>query len=179
MTKALNLLTSLASKSDLTTPTSTQKYPLGLEIKVQEQTTDGTQGVQNTYIYVKAHAALTAYQPYVINYTGTAAGEVTTGAPATMAAPGTHVLVPQVAFTSGYYGFVLKGGIGKVLMTAETYAVGDALQVLNTGTALVVDGSTGSAVISLNTCAFCREAGTTAVARDVLLLDRQAVVAAS
>ncbi len=165
----------LGNIGDLTTPTSTAQYPLGL-VKVFKDTTNNTIA---KYIYVKAHAALTAYQPYVLDPTGTAGADFTTLAPATIAAPGAQVVIPQVAFTSGYFGFVLLAGVGKVLMTAETYAVGDALQLLNTGTALVVDGTTGSTVTSVNTSAVCMEAGSTAVARACILLEGKAVVAAS
>jgi hypothetical protein len=87
--------------------------------------------------------------------------------------------VLSLAFTDDYYGFVLLKGTGHVLMTAETYAVGDQLQILNTGTALVVDGSTGSTAYSVNSCGLCKEAGSTAAARDVYLYGIHAVVATS
>lgn len=160
---------------DLTTPTSTAQYPLGF-VKTFK---DNTNNIVAEYIYVKSHTTLTAYQPYILDVDGTAGAQYMTIAPATIAAPGVQVVIPQVAFTSGYFGFVLLSGLGKVLMTSETYAIGDALQILNTGTALVVDGSTGSTVTSVNTCAVCAEAGTTAVARSVMLWKRQAVVAAT
>lgn len=162
-------------ENDLITPTSTQKYPLGTIL----ETIDKDKKAVAKYIYVKSHGALTAYQPYVLNYTGTAGSEVKTAAPATLAAPGQKVVIPQVAFTSGYYGFVLFEGDGKVLMTAQTYAVGDALQVLNAGTALVVDGTSGSTTVGINTSAICKEAGSTAVARDSYLLPFKAVTAAT
>jgi hypothetical protein len=175
MSQSLQTRFALGSINDLITPTSTQDYPLGEVIKVYDDDTK----VVSEYIYVKSHGALTQYQPYVLDYDGTDAYEVITKAPATLAAPGAKVVVPQVAFTSGYYGWALKKGEGKVLMTAETYAVDDHLQILNTGAALVVDGTTGSTAFSVNTCAVCKEAGTTAVARDCYLIDRQAVVAAT
>jgi len=173
--KALETRIALGNISDLTTPTSTQEYKLGLVVSVEDSDTK----IINQYMYVKAHTALTAYQPYVLNYGSTAGAEFVTAAPATLAAPGSLVVVPQVAFTADYYGFVLIKGNGKVLMTAETYAVGDFLQILNTGTALVVDGTTGSTVRLVNSCAVCKEAGTTAVARNVFLLGISAVVAGS
>jgi hypothetical protein len=160
---------------DLTTPTSLQKYPLGMVLTLE----DGSKKTVRKYVYIKAHAALTQYQPYVLDIAATEGAEVATGAPATLAAPGRKVVVPQVAFTSGYYGFVLLEGDGKVLMTAETYAVGDHLQVLNAGTALVVDGTSGATTFSVNSCAICKEAGSDAVARDFWLFERQAVVAAT
>lgn len=167
--------TSLGNISDLTTPTSTQQYQLGAEIVIAD--TDKT--AIKKYRYVKSHGALTQYQPYIVSNSSTSGSEVITAAPATLAAPGSLICVPQVAFTSGYYGFVLIEGDGKVLMTAETYAVGDALQILNTGTALVVDGTSGATTISVNTSAICKEAGSTAVARNTYLIGRPAVVAAT
>lgn len=175
MTQIIQNRNALGSILDLTTPSSTRDYPLGSVIQIFDDTTD----VVSEYIYVKSHGALTQYQPYVLDYDGTDGYEVITKAPATLAAPGASIVIPQVAFTSGYYGWALIKGQGKVLMTAETYAVDDHLQVLNTGTALVVDGTSGSTAFSVNTSAVCKEAGTTAVARDVYLIGRQAVVAAT
>jgi hypothetical protein len=162
------------NNDDITTPSSTQKYVLGLEVMVN--TGDGYPKI---YKYVKSHGALTLYQPYVLGVSSTDGSQVITEAPATLAAPGQLVVIPQVAFTSGYYGFVLKQGDGKVLMTAETYAIGDYLQVLTAGTALVVDGTTGSTVRLVNSCAICKEAGTTAVARKMYLIGEKAVTAAT
>lgn len=171
------------SEVDLATPTSTQKYPLGMIIDVTEKpapnSTETASKAVKKYIYVKSHGALTVYQPYVLTESSTAGAEVQTAAPATLAAPGQKVVVPQVAFTSGYYGFVLLEGDGKVLMTAETYAVGDFLQILNAGTALVVDGTSGATAKLVNSCAICKEAGSTAVARNFYLFRDKAVTAAT
>jgi hypothetical protein len=167
--------TSLANITDLTAPTATLNYPLGTELIVYNDTYKAIQ----RYKYIKSHGALTQYQPYVISISGTVGSEVITAAPATLAAPGILIGIPQVAFTSGYYGFVLIEGDGSVLMTAETYVVGDMLQILNTGTALVVDGTTGSTTFAVTTCGVCKEAGTTAVARKCYLYGKTAVVAAT
>ena len=168
-------LSTLGNVGDLAVPTSTQQYPLGMTVTI----VDSDYLSIKEYIYMKSHTTLTAYQPYVMTFGSTAGAEVVSIAPVTLAAPGALVVVPQVAFTSGYYGWFLMKGDGKVLMTSETYAVGDFLQVLTTGTFLVVDGSTGSTVQLVNSSAICKEAGTTAVARKCLLLGYPAVVAAS
>ena len=160
---------------DLTTPTSTQQYVLGDVLTFS----DSDYTAVKKYMYVKSHTALTAYQPYAIAYGSTAGAEVVTAAPLTIAAPGAYVCVPQVAFTSGYYGWVLIQGDGKALMTSETYIVGDMLQLVTTGTTLVVDGTSGNSPISANTCAVCKEAGSTAVARKMMLIGQMAVIAAS
>lgn len=167
---------------DLTTPTSTQLYPLGKVIEVEEKANSSSETATKAtkkYIYVKSHAALTAYQPYALGESSTAGSEVITAAPATLAAPGQKVVIPQVGFTSGYYGFVLFQGDGSVLMTAETYAVGDYLQILNAGTAMVVDGTTGSPAKTVNSTAICKEAGSTAVARACYLFGDKGVTAAT
>ena len=167
---------------DLVTPTSTQKYTLGRIVEVKEKANSSSETASlavKKYIYVKAHTGLTAFQPYVLGQGSTAGAEVVTAAPATLAAPGQQVVIPQVAFTTAYYGFALLQGSGKVLMTAETYAVGDFLQVLNAGTALVVDGTSGSPAKLVNSCAICTEAGSTAVARACYVIGEKAVTAAS
>jgi hypothetical protein len=171
----INNRIALGNIKDLTTPSSTAQYKLGTIIEVEDTTLKSIK----RYIYVKSHTSLTAYQPYIVGNSATAGSEVITAAPATLAAPGSLVCVPQVAFTSGYYGFVQIEGTATALMTAETYAVGDTLQILNTGTAFVVDGSTGSPATTVNTSAICKEAGTTAVARSIYLIGRPAVVAAT
>jgi len=175
MSNTLYARTTLGNIADLTTPSSTQKYVLGEQVLAY----DSDNKVIAKYEYVKSHGTLGINIPYVIVASSTAGSEVITAAPFTLAAPGLRVCVPQVAFTSGYYGFVLIQGIGDAIMTAETYAVGDHLQVLNAGVAMVVDGSTGSTTYSVNTCAICKEAGTTAVAKSIYLINRQAVCAAS
>ena len=166
----------LGNIGDLTTPTAAQQYNLG---DVQIYADSDKTGVKK-YMYVKAlSAGMTAYQPYVITNTGTAGAEVITLAPATLTTCGLVIGVPQVAFTASYYGWVLIEGDGKVLMISETYAVGDKLEVLNAGTAAVVDGSTGSTVTTIGTFAVCKEAGTTAVARACYMVGRPVAVQAA
>lgn len=175
MTKQIYLSSALGKIDDLTIPTATQEYPLGSVVVIEDEDSKALK----KYIYVKSHTALTQYQPYIIGVSATAGAEVITSAPATLGAPGSLICIPQVAFTSGYYGFVQIEGTANCLMTAETYAVGDYLQILNTGTALVVDGTTGSTVISENSSAICKEAGTTAEAKSVYIIGRPAVVSAT
>lgn len=175
-TYQIDNVVALANIKDLTVPTSTQgPYQLGKEISIFDTASKAVK----KYKYMKAHGALTAYVPYVVSASSTAGSEVITAAPATLGAPGSLVVVPQIDVTSGYYFFGLIEGDGKVIMTAETYAVGDTLQVLNTGVAVAVDGSTGSPAITVNTCAICKEAGSTAAARNMYLIGRLAVIAAS
>ena len=167
---------------DLTTPTATQKYTLGQVIEVKEKANSSTETASlavKKFMYVKAHTGLTAYQPYIIAFGATAGAEVVTAAPLTLLAPGSLIGVPQVAFTTAYYGFVQISGTCNILMTAQTYVVGDYLKVLTAGTAAVVDGTSGSTVITTASIGICKTAGTTAVSRSCYLLGAKAVVASA
>lgn len=148
-------------EDDLTTPTSTQnpQYLLGDTIKIADSANPTSQKV---FMYVKAHAALTAYQPYVISYAYTAGAEVVTAAPATQTSPIVTVCVPQVAFTSGYFGFVQIQGYCTLKMSAETYASGDPLEVINTGATFLVNGTSGTPLIDNKTAAICGATGSSA-----------------
>lgn len=172
MVQALTTRFALGNKLDLVTPTSAQEYKLGMIVEIATSSPQVTK-----YIYVRSHGALTQYVPYVLDFGSTSATEIVTAAPATLAAPGRQVVIPQVGFTTTYYGFVLLEGEGKAIMTAETYEDGDHLQLLTTGTELNVDGTSGSTVFTVNTCAICGETDSDAVARDIHLINRQAVVA--
>ena len=153
---------------DITVPTAASQYPLGLEVSIHVGSGD-----TRLYKYIQAHAALTQYQPYILNQTGVT---LKSGAPATGAG---KVVIPQVAFTNAFFGFVLMEGEGKVLMISETYAVGDKLEILNTGTALVVDGTSGATVDGVKSQAVCMESGTTAVSRNVYVMGFKADIAAT
>lgn len=157
-------------EADITTPTSAQKYPMGLKIQVYP---DANPANVTEYIYIGATGALTVNQPYVLTLSATG---FTQKAPATLGV-GVFVVVPQVAFTSGYFGFVACRGECEGLHGTETYAAGDYLQILNTGTTFVVDGSTGSTTQAVTSCAMVVDAGTTAVAKTIILLGNQAEVA--
>ena len=119
---------------DLTNPSSTRKYELGARYVDNSD----TNAIKKEYVYVKAHGALTQYQPYQLSVVNTAGSEVSTKAPATTAS-GATVVAPQVAVTSGYYAWVPFKGIVTVL-TTDTFAAGDYAEVLNAGTGLKLDG---------------------------------------
>jgi len=119
---------------DLTNPSSTRKYELGARYVDNSD----TNAIKKEYVYVKAHGALTQYQPYQLSAVNTAGAEVSTKAPATTAS-GATVVAPQVAVTSGYYAWVPFKGIVTVL-TTDTFAAGDYAEVLNAGTGLKLDG---------------------------------------
>jgi hypothetical protein len=119
---------------DLTNPSSTRKYELGARYVDNSD----TNAIKKEYVYIKAHGALTQYQPYQLSAVNTAGAEVSTKAPATTAS-GATVVAPQVAVTSGYYAWVPYKGIVTVL-TTDTFAAGDYAEVLNAGTGLKLDG---------------------------------------
>lgn len=164
-------------ESDITTPSSTRKYPMGYTIPVEDSTYNG--GITE-YTYIRANAAaLTINVPVIMDLGSTEASAVVVSTPVTLGAPGARVVVPQVAFTSGYYGFVASKGFCECVHVAETYVVGDMLQLLSAGVSLAVDGSSGSTIKTVNTCGVTIDAGTTAVAKTIFLNGEQAVIAAS
>lgn len=166
-------------EDDLTTPTSTKNptYPLGAIYTCVDS--DDASVIQQ-YMYVKSHAALTQYQPYVVVASGTSGSEFVTAAPATLAS-GVTVCVPQVAFSSGYYGFVQIQGKMTAKLANETHVAGDFLELLNAGTTFIVDGTSGSTAFSVKSVAVqtgtLSGAGTTTV--NLFSSYRSALVSAS
>jgi len=157
----------LASQPDLgineealTTPTSTQKYTLGQEVTFRNMST----GLVDKYVYVQAHAALTAHVPYIVvpvASTGTGS-EWKSAAPVTNTAEQSLVGVPQAAFTSSYYGFVKVQGQSTVV--ASTGLVASTFGKVINGGAAVYQGSTGS---TPTTADFCSNAGATSTGTSV------------
>lgn len=145
------------------------KYNAGAEVIVAADQT----GIPTVYKYIKAAANLTAYQPYVL--VDNAAG-VTTASPATSSVT-KKIGIPQVAIASGSYGWVAIGGLCKAKTGIQ--AKGDTLEVLNSGTTLVVDGSSGSPAETANTVAISAEAAAAAATVLVNLLNKRVQIAAS
>jgi len=164
------------SETDITTPSSTQRYPLGLEVTFEDSS---AQDAIKKFVYVKSHTTLTQYQPYIISYLGTAASEVVTAAPATQTSYINQVAVPQVAFTSGYYGFVQTQGQCTAKVAAETYASGDPGEVINAGTTFIVNGTSGTPLIDNKTAMIYQATGSTATSVAVYLLGVKIQVAAA
>ena len=173
MAEAIDMRIALGNVTDLTNPTAVPKYNLGTIIP---RVSNKANGLITKFIYVQAHEALTQFQPYVLDYSAIVGSEFLTGAPATLiAGAGRQVIIPQVAFTDAFFGFVLLQGDGKVIMTAETYAVGDHLQIKDGATKLNITGGT---TFSENSAAICKEAGTNEAPRDTFLLGVRALVQA-
>jgi hypothetical protein len=130
-------LTALGNYNDLIVPTATRQYPLGEIYDIEDTTT----GAIKQYMYVKSHTGLTAYQPYLITNSITAGSEWITAAPATLSSSVNLIGVPQVAFTSGYYGFVqISGAMSCAVDRAVTS--GWTLEMLNAGTSLTGQATT-------------------------------------
>ena len=168
----------LGAEHDLINPTEARLYPLGYEIQIENPETT----MISKFIYVRSHTTLVAYRPYQLAASSTAGSEVITAAPKTggVAAPGALIVIPQVAFTSGYYGFVLLEGYGKG-NTTETLTAGDYLQVISAGTTFILDGSNGNSPYSANTSVMALAAGTigSTSATAMMLLRGKSVIAAT
>lgn len=163
----------LGNVKDLTTPASAAAYPVGGVVEVTTNT-----GIVKKYKYVKSHGALTAYQPYVIAPDATYGW--LTAAPTTSTTVINEVCVPQVAFTSGYYGFVEIEGAATAKLPAATHTIGDTLELLSGGSTFVLNSATsGTAVFDASVVAICNSVSTGAESAGVMLVGRQASIAAS
>jgi hypothetical protein len=148
---------------------STPEFNIGEEVIIANDNV----GIPTTYKYVKAASALVAYQPYVLVMN---ADGVTTAAPATSAVA-KIIGIPQAAIASGSYGWVAIKG--KCKAKTGIQAKGDTLEVLNSGTTLVVDGSSGTPVETAGTVAISCEAAAAAATVDVQLIGKRVTLAAS
>jgi len=159
---------------DLITPTDTQKYPLGLEVEIEPSDSLPLK----VFKYIKATGALIQFQPFQLSYSNVDDEEVTQQAPATIVS-GATLVVPQVAFTSGQYGFVQIQGDAQVNQSNETFALGDFLEVINAGTETVVDGTSGATTLSTKSFAISKTAGSSAATIAATLLGRSVEIAAA
>ena len=160
-----------AIKDDFMNETSTvAKYNMGAEVTVANSAT----GFTTTYRYIKASAALTANQPYVLVEGAEAVG---TASPATSTTVAKIIGIPQVAIASGAYGWVAVKGLCKAKTGIQ--AKGDTLEVVNAGTTLIVDGSSGSPAETVGTVAISAEAAAAAATVNVVLLGKRVQIAAS
>jgi len=102
-------------------------------------------------IYAKAHAALTAYQPYVVmpsintsdlDQDGTADndGIAVTAAPGTLAV-GRYVGAPQKDYAINEIAELVIGGAGQLNVSAGAVTAGMFLEVLNTATTAIDAGA--------------------------------------
>ena len=166
----------LGAEHDLTVPTATRQYPLGYEVLIE----DPTKTMTTKYVYVKAHDTLTAYVPYQLVASATAGAEVTTQAGVAVGAPGGICVIPQVAFTASYYGFVAIEGYAVAAISDSAWTAGDYLQYYGTSAVtLSLDGTSGSSPFTANTCACALAGGSVAGNCAVMLLRGKAVIVGS
>lgn len=173
MTKAILNVTAI-NEDDLTVPTSTRKYPLGLEVVVVDTKDDK----KKKFIYVKAHGALTINVPYVLRPSTVAGTELKTAAPVTNTTVSERVVVPQVAFTSGYYGFVQIEGECEAAVSG-THTVDDYLELTSGAVVLVPNTASGSTTFDASACAICADVSTGAETCTVILMGATVSTAAS
>jgi hypothetical protein len=159
---------------DLTNPSSARKYDLGVRF-VDFSSSDA---IKPEYIYVKAPSGtLTQFQPYQVSVSNTVNAEVTVKVPTTTLS-GATIVVPQVAVSSGNYCFVQYKGIATVL-TTDTVAAGDYVEVINAGTGLLLDGgTTGNTVESEQSVGIAKTA-TDAGSASIVLSGNKVEVAAA
>jgi hypothetical protein len=141
-------------------------------------------------IYAEAHAALTAFQPYAVHPSYNTKdldgdgsndndGKAVTAAPATLAALH-YIGIPQKAYASGEIAKLVIGGACKAKLAAEAVVAGDYLEVLNTGTTMIVDGTSGSTTRSTKSIAMACEPNASAAGTfNVQMLGIPGIVSAS
>jgi len=145
---AIGLRIALGNESDLITPTSTQSYPLGGIVDVE----DSSKKSIKKYMYVKSHDTLSANGIYILSFSGTSGSEVKTALSTdTSADKGTTYYnlpcVAEVAVTSGYYCFVCIQGTTTVstagsVTDQHACKLGDAVATVTTEGATTVTAYT-------------------------------------
>jgi len=141
-------------------------------------------------IYAKAHAALTAFQPYAVQPSANTAdldrdgvadndGISVTAAPATLAALH-YIGIPQKDYAIGEVAELVTGGACKGKVGAEAVVAGDYLEVINAGTVLNVDGTSGSTTRSTKSLAYaCSPNAGKAAVINIQMLAVPGIVSAS
>lgn len=129
---------------------TTQEFPLGLEVDVRDAAY--TNSVK-TFLYIKAHGALSQYATYQVDHNGGRSGLVTkaltTGAARYAIAqeePGAG------SWAANAFGFIqIKGDATCRIGAQTTYVIGDHIESRNGLTYALVDGDSGSTAQTINT----------------------------
>ena len=135
------------TESELTTPTSTQRYPLGVEVVTGTSAT----GNRKVWKYIQADNALVQYGAYIIKDIYLTAGVKVKAITAASLAVYQVAGVAPVAFTDEYYGFLQIEGDATILATSSTATAGNYCKVVN-GVATITDESTTQATASVAIC---------------------------
>lgn len=118
-------------------------------------------------------------RPYYIDYDGTYGPQATTPATLTAFSPKMVVALESAAINT-IARFQMAGPVEEAYV-ADGAAVGDHLEVINSGTSFIVDGTTGSTSRSVKSCAMTMEANSSGAAalRKIWLFEEGSNIAAS
>jgi hypothetical protein len=171
--KAINNI-SAVDLDDIDKESATKKYPLATTVRVN----DTSKGGESVFIYVKAHAGLSSGQPIqLVEGSGGDAELVTVGVSTFSDGQGAQIGFPTATIQSGYYFFAQISGV--ITAAAGTVAAGDHVEVLNGGTTVVVDGSSGSTTRTAHSIGIAKTATSSGTASIVVMPGRRVHIASS
>ena len=174
--RALNNMQAIDIDS-LDTPSSTKEYPLATTLHVN----DTAKGGESVFIYVKAHAGLSKGQPIqLVEGSGGDAELVTLGIATLLpaaAGQGIQLGFPTTAVTSGYYFWAQISGV--ITAAAGTVAGGDYVEVINGGTTVVADGTSGSTARTAQSIGIAKTATSGGEADIVVMPGRRVLIAST
>ncbi len=158
---------------DLNASSATMDYPVGSEIVIK----DSASAMPQTYIYVKAHATLVLGQPVnLIEGSGGDAEMVTAEFVEIATGAGELIGYTTTAVTSGHYFWAQISGV--ITAAAGTVASGDYVQVLEGGSTVIVDGTTGSTTRNSTSCGLAKTATSGGLASIVVMPGLRSHIAA-
>ena len=161
--RALNNMQAIDIDS-LDKPSATKEYPLGTQIEIN----DTSKGQASVFVYAKSHAALSLGQPVnLIEGTGGDAELVTAAFVEIATGAGELIGYSTTAVTSGYYFWAQVSGV--ITAAAGTVAAGDYVQVIESGTTVIVDGTTGSTSRASTSCGVAKTATSGGLATIVVM----------
>ena len=171
--RALNNMQAIDIDS-LDTPSSTKEYPLATTLHVN----DTAKGGESVFIYVKSHAGLSKGQPIqLVEGSGGDAEFVTASVSEFEDGQGAQIGFPTTTVTSGYYFWAQISGV--ITAAAGTVAGGDHVEVLNGGTTVVADGTSGSTTRTAHSIGIAKTATSGGEADIVVMPGRRVHIAAS
>jgi hypothetical protein len=116
-----------------------------------------------SYIYCYVAAASALGKPYVLTYDGDEATNPKTAAPATSAVYQLIVFPTKLqGADAGFMWCQFKGDAYVLVDGTSSVAKDDHLEVITTGVALILDGSTGSTIKTVGSVGIAQEAQATA-----------------
>ena len=168
--KAINNIDAI--DDSLQNPSATAEFKLGSPLPIN----DTTKGQESVFIYCKSHAALNLGQPVnLIAGTGGDAELVTAAFSEVSTGAGELIGYPLTAVPSGYYFWAQISGV--ITAAAATVAAGDHVQCLESGTTVVVDGTTGSTTRAATSCGIAKTATSGGTADIVVMPGLRSLIA--